>query len=56
MESLITAIIVILIVGVLVWAINTYLPVAQPFKGIIIVLLVLVACLYLLKLAGLFSY
>lgn len=52
MSVIITAIIILIAVGLLVWVINAYLPVPQPFKGVIIVLLVLVAVLYLLRLAG----
>ena len=54
MQTLIIAIVVLVVLGLLIWAINAYAPIAQPFKGIVIVLLVLVACIYLLNLVGAF--
>ena len=50
--SLLALVVILIVVGILVWAVQTYLQIAQPFKGIVIVLLILFGCLLLLKWAG----
>jgi uncharacterized membrane protein YjdF len=50
MGTLITVIIILVVLSILVWAADRYL--AMPFKGIIIFLMILVACIYMLHLAG----
>lgn len=49
---LINPIIVLIIVGVLLWLVNTYIPMAQPVKTIINVLVAVVICLWLLGMLG----
>jgi len=51
--SILALVVILIVVGILVWAVDHYLQIAQPFKGIVIVLLILFGCLLLLKWAGL---
>lgn len=50
--SLITIIVTLVVVGVLLWAINTYVPMAKPVKTILNVVVVVVLCLWLLQAFG----
>lgn len=50
--SLIALIVILIVLGILIWAVQTYLPIAQPFKGIVIFLIILIGCLLLLRAAG----
>ena len=50
---LITIVIVLIIAGVALWAINTYIPMAKPIKTILNVVVVVVLCLWLLQTFGL---
>ena len=49
---LITIIIVLVVVGVVLWAINTYIPMAKPVKTILNIVVVVVLCLWLLQTFG----
>lgn len=49
---LLGAIIVLAIIGVALHLLITYVPMAQPIKTLIIVLVVLVICLWLLSIVG----
>ena len=49
---LITIIIVLVVVGFGLWAINTYIPMARPIKGILNTVVVVVVCLWLLQTFG----
>jgi cytochrome b subunit of formate dehydrogenase len=51
--SLLTLIVVLIVVGLVIWLIQSYLPIAQPIKTIIIVLIVLVLIVWLLGQIGL---
>jgi hypothetical protein len=50
---LITIIIVLVVVGAALWAINTYVPMAKPVKLILNIVVVVVLCLWLLQTFGL---
>lgn len=50
---LITVIIVLVVVGAGLWAINTYIPMAKPVKTILNIVVVVVLCLWLLQTFGL---
>jgi hypothetical protein len=50
---LITVIIVLVVVGAALWAINTYIPMAKPVKTILNIVVVVVLCLWLLQVFGL---
>ncbi len=53
--SLISLIIVLMLVGLLLWAINTYIPMAPPLKNIMNVVVVIVVILWLLQVFGVLS-
>jgi hypothetical protein len=50
---LINIIIILVIVGVALWAINNYIPMAAPIKTILNVVVVIIVCLWLLQVFGL---
>jgi hypothetical protein len=52
---LITVIIVLVIVGVLMWMINAYIPMARPIKTILNVVVVIAVILWLLSAFGIFT-
>lgn len=49
---LLNIVVTLVIIGVILYVINTYIPMAQPIKTIITVVVVLVVCLWLLNLFG----
>jgi hypothetical protein len=50
--SLVSIVIVLVVVGAVLWAINNYIPMAQPIKRILNVVVVIVVCLWLLQAFG----
>lgn len=50
--SLITIVIVLIIVGVLLWLINTYLPMARSIKTILNIVVVVAVVIWLLSVFG----
>jgi hypothetical protein len=50
-----TIIIVLVVVGVALWAINTYIPMAKPVKTILNIVVVVILCLWLLQAFGLWD-
>lgn len=53
--SLLTILLVIVVVGVLLWLINAYIPMDGKIKTILNVVVVIVLIIWLLKAFGLFS-
>jgi hypothetical protein len=53
--SLITVLIVLIIVGVVLWLINTYIPMASVIKTIINIVVVIVVILWLLSVFGVYD-
>lgn len=51
--SIIGLIVTLAVVGVLLWLINTYLPMAPPIKNIINIIVVIAVILWLLSVFGL---
>jgi len=51
--SLITICIVLIVVGVLLWLINTYIPMDRKIKNILNIVVVVVVVLWLLQVFGL---
>ncbi len=49
---LVTVIIVLVVVGVALWAINTYIPMAKPVKTILNVVVVAILVIWLLQSFG----
>jgi len=52
MATLLTIVIVLAIVGVIVWAIQTYVPMPPIFKGLISVIVIIAVLLWLLDFVG----
>lgn len=50
--SLISLVVVLIVVGVLLWLVNTYIPMDQKIKTIINIVVIVVVCLWLLSLVG----
>jgi hypothetical protein len=53
---LITLLIVLIVVGVLLWLINTYIPMDATIKKIVNIVAIVAVVLWLLKVLGLFAY
>ncbi|MCX6285200.1 MAG: hypothetical protein NTW31_13315 [Bacteroidetes bacterium] len=53
---LFTIIIVLIVAGVLLWLVNTYIPMDHKIKTILNVVVVVVVVLWLLRIFGLFTY
>ncbi|MCK9423676.1 MAG: hypothetical protein M0Q38_13870 [Bacteroidales bacterium] len=53
---LITILIVLIVVGVLLWLVNTYIPMDHKIKNILNIVVVVVVVVWLLKLFGVFGY
>jgi hypothetical protein len=51
--SVLTIIIVIVVVGVLLWLINTYIPMAGSIKRILNIVVIIILIIWLLKAFGL---
>ena len=49
---LINVVIVLIVAGVGLWAINTYIPMARPVKTILNLIVIVVLCLWLLQAFG----
>jgi hypothetical protein len=49
---LINIIFILVVLGVILWAINTYIPMAKPVKTILNVVVVVVLSLWLLQMFG----
>jgi hypothetical protein len=54
--SLLTILIVLIVVGVLLWLINNYIPMDGKIKKILNIVVVIVLIIWLLKVFGLFNY
>jgi hypothetical protein len=52
---ILTILIVIIVVGVLLWLVNTYIPMDRKIKGILNAVVVIVLVIWLLKVFGVFS-
>jgi len=50
--SLINLVIVLLVVGVLLWVVNTYIPMDRKIKNILNIVVVIVVVLWLLQVFG----
>jgi hypothetical protein len=53
---LITILIVLVVVGVVLWLVNSYIPMDHKIRRIINIVVVIVVVIWLLKVFGLFSY
>jgi len=53
---LFTIIIVLIVAGILLWLVNTYIPMDHKIKTILNVVVVVIVVVWLLKIFGMFSY
>jgi hypothetical protein len=53
---LFTILIVLIVTGVLLWLVNTYIPMDVKIKRILNVVVIIVLVIWLLKVFGLFTY
>ena len=53
---LVTVVLTLLVVGVLLWLINRFIPMQSQIKGILNAVVVIAVVLWLLKVFGLFGY
>ncbi|MEI6885980.1 MAG: Thivi_2564 family membrane protein [Bacteroidota bacterium] len=53
---LLTIIIVLIVAGILLWLVNTYIPMDHKIKTILNVVVVVILVVWLLKVFGMFSY
>jgi hypothetical protein len=53
---LIEIVIVLIVVGVLLWLVNTYIPMAGPIKSLLNAVVVIVLVVWVLKVFGLWHY
>ncbi|MRR07236.1 MAG: hypothetical protein EG828_09875 [Deltaproteobacteria bacterium] len=56
MMPLLQVVLVLIVVGILLWLINRFIPMAGSIKTILNVVVVIVVILWLLNLFGVFSY
>ena len=52
---IIQLIVILVVIGVIMWLFNQYVPLQEPFKKIINIVVVVLTCLWLLNVVGLFS-
>lgn len=52
---ILTIIIVLVVVGILLWLVNSYIPMDKKIKNILNVVVVIIVILWLLKVFGVFS-
>jgi len=53
--SLLSILLVIIVVGVLLWLVNTFIPMDRKIKSILNIVVVIVVIVWLLKAFGLFA-
>jgi hypothetical protein len=54
--SLLGIVVPLIVVGVLLWLVNTYIPMADPIKKILTAVVIIAVVLWLLNAFGVFSY
>jgi hypothetical protein len=53
---IVTVIVALIFIGVGMWLVNRFLPMAEPYKTLLNVVVVLLVFLWLLNIFGLFTY
>lgn len=54
--SIITIVLVLIVVGVLMWLINTFIPMAAPIKTLLNVVVLIILIIWLLQVFGVISH
>jgi len=49
---IVNVVVILIVAGVALWAINAYLPMAKPVKRILNIVVVVVICVWLLQIFG----
>lgn len=52
---LVTVLLVLIVVGVLLWLVNTYIPMDSKIKNILNIVVVIIVIIWLLRVFGLFN-
>jgi hypothetical protein len=52
---LVTIVLILIVVGVLLWLVNSYIPMARPIKTILNAVVVIAVVIWLLKVFGVWS-
>ncbi len=50
--DIVQILVLLVIVGVILWLVNTYIPMAAPIKTIINIVVILLVCVWLLRIFG----
>ncbi len=53
---LLTVLLVIIVVGVLLWVVNTYIPMDRKIKNILNIVVVVILIIWLLNVFGIFNF
>ena len=53
--SIIQLIVILAVIGVLMWLVNAYVPMAEPYKKILNVVVIICVVLWLLNVFGIFT-
>jgi hypothetical protein len=53
---LLTILLVLIVVGVILWLVNNYIPMQPPIKTILNVVVVIILIIWLLQIVGAFHY
>ena len=53
---IVNILVTLVIVGVVLWLITTYIPMAPPIKTVLTIVVVLVLCVWLLNVFGILDY
>jgi hypothetical protein len=53
---ILTILIVLIVAGVVLWLVNTYIPMDRKIKAILNIVVVIIVIVWLLKLFGVFDY
>jgi hypothetical protein len=53
---LLTVLVILIVAGVLLWLVNTYIPMDRKIKSILNIVVVIVVVVWLLKIFGVFHY
>ncbi len=54
--DLISLLVVLVVLGLVFWLIQSYLPIPAPFKNVILIILVIITCVWLLDWAGILGH
>lgn len=54
--DLLSIVIILIVIGILLWLINTYIPLDPKIRKIINIVVIVVVCIWLLRALGAFVY